>query len=253
MLASVCSLSLIGCGESAAPSASHASATAATPSLTAISTPATRSLAATDGKARLKYVAIGDSYTIGTSVKPRERWPNQLVRTLNPGLGLELLENLGVNGATSADVIDGQLDQLRDLDPDFLSLLIGVNDVVRGVDIDVYRANLRSIFAALLEQVAAGRILIVTTPDYTLTPQGSEYGDPSRQSAQIHAFNEALRKEGALLQLLVVDITPVSDRVPDDRSLVADDGLHPSGKQYAAWVELIAPSVRKLLRAGNAP
>jgi lysophospholipase L1-like esterase len=255
VLASLCSLSLVGCSASVVPGTARPSA--ATPAPTTAATGAATSTAhspqPTEGVATLKYVALGDSYTIGTSVKPRERWPNQLARTLNPSVNLELVDNLGANGYSTQDVIDHELQQLPSLRPDFLSLLIGVNDVVRGVDIDDYRSHLRTIFAALLEQVPANRILLVTTPDYTLTPQGAEYGDPARQSAKIHVFNDALRDEGAKLQLLVVDITPVADTVPDDRSLVADDGLHPSGKQYAAWVELIAPPVRKLLRGATTP
>ena len=251
MLASVCSLSLAGCSASAVPSASPASATApATPSGRAPSehpVPATPGGDRPSATATLTYVALGDSYTIGTSVKPRERWPNQLVRTLNPAAGLDLVENLAVNGASTEDVIDDQLDQLPALDPGFVSLLIGVNDVVRGVDIDTYRTNLRTIFHAMLEAVPANRILLVTTPDYTLTPHGADYGDPARQSARIHTFNAVLAKEAAQLQLLVVDISGVADRVPDDASLVADDGLHPSGKQYAAWVDQMATSVRMLL------
>ena len=129
------------------------------------------------------YLALGDSYTIGSSVKPRERWPNQLVRTLGATTGLTLQENLAVDGATTKDVIANQLDDLTRLDPGFVSLLVGVNDVVRNVDIDTYRANLRTIFHALLEVVPANRILLITTPDYTLTPHGNDYGDPARNSS----------------------------------------------------------------------
>jgi lysophospholipase L1-like esterase len=150
-------------------------------------------------------------------------------------------------------VIDDQLDELPGLNPGFVSVLVGVNDVVRGVDIDTYGTNLRTIFHALLDVVPANRVLLVTMPDYTLTPNGADYGDPARQSARIRTFNAVLEKEAAQQQLLVVDITGVADRVPDDPSLVADDGLHPSGKQYAAWADQMAPSVRMLLRPGHGP
>jgi len=263
VLASVCSLSLAGCSSSApaieptgsAPSPARTLAVQATP--VADSGAATAAAAATPTPsatpAPIAYVALGDSYTIGTSVKPRERWPNQLARTLGPATGLTLEENLAVDGDSTKEVIANQLSELPRLDPGFVSLLVGVNDVVRNVDIDTYRTNLRTIFNALLEVVPANRILLVTTPDYTLTPHGSDYGDQARQSARIHTFNAVLAKEAAQLQLLVVDISGVANRVPEDASLVAADGLHPSAKQYAAWVDQMAPSVRMLLSGGSTP
>ena len=87
----------------------------------------------------LRYVAIGDSYTIGTAVTETERFPNQLVARLP---GLELVANLGVNGFTSDDVIRLELPQLAALRPEVVTVLIGVNDVVQGVPVLAYRDNL---------------------------------------------------------------------------------------------------------------
>jgi len=95
--------------------------------------------------------------------------------------------------------------------------------------------------------MAPDRVLVVSTPDYTLTPQGPRYGDLERQSTRVRRFNAILREEAEARDLGFVDIMPVADRVPDDLTLVARDGLHPSGKQYAGWVELIAPKVRAML------
>lgn len=198
-----------------------------------------------------RYVALGDSYTIGTSVKPHDRWPNQLVRALRPDADLTLVQNLASNGATTADLIHEQLTKLDGLNPNVVSVLIGVNDVVRSVDMGAYRTNLRSIFTQLASLVPAGHVVVVTTPDYTLTPSGSDFGDPSRQSARIKAFNAVLEEEASQAGMLVVDITPVSNLVPGDPAQVASDGLHPSGKQYAGWVDLIAPQVREMLMGGN--
>jgi lysophospholipase L1-like esterase len=194
----------------------------------------------------LRYVAIGDSYTIGQGVRPRERWPNQLARSLGPGWGLELVANLGVTGATTQDVLSQQLAEMAAYQPGFVSLLIGVNDVVQGVPIDTYRRNLRTIVRHILGVVPRNRLLMVTIPDYTLAPAGPSYGGRG-MTVQVAAFNEAMRTEADADGVTCVDITPVADRVSSDESLVADDGLHPSAKQYAAWVELIVPNVRRLL------
>jgi lysophospholipase L1-like esterase len=196
----------------------------------------------------LRYVALGDSYTIGTAVAEDERWPNQLVRRLagHPP-ALELVANLAVNGYTSRDVIRRQLPRLATLGPGFVSLLVGVNDVVQGVDPEVYRTNVAAILDAMATSVPTGRIVVVTTPDYTVTPRGSDYGDPARQSAAIRVFNGIMTEASVKHEVAVVDVLDLSLDANADRSLVAEDGLHPSGVQYARWIDRIAPTVRLLL------
>jgi len=195
----------------------------------------------------LRYVALGDSYTIGTSVTESERWPDQLVARLAAATPLVLVANLGVNGFTSGDLIRSELPALAALRPDFVSVLIGVNDVVRGVAPENYSANVGVILDRLVGLLPANRIVIVSTPDYTLTPAGADYGDPVQQSAAIATFNQIERSAAESRGIAFVDISEVALRVPADRALVAGDGLHPSGKQYAGWVELVAPVVERLL------
>ena len=192
----------------------------------------------------LRYVALGDSYTIGTSVAEADRWPDQLGAR---GSGLELVANLGVNGFTTGDLIDVELPQLPGLRPQMITVLIGVNDVVQGMSASTYRDNVGHILGRLRELVPANRILIVTTPDYTVTPAGADYGDPQIQSAGIRERNELITQLAAAQGIAVVDIYDISLRAAEDRSLVAGDGLHPSGRQYGLWIDRIAPAIEGLL------
>jgi acyl-CoA thioesterase-1 len=202
----------------------------------------------TDEPGGLRYVALGDSYTIGISVRNEDRWPDQLVARLGTSpRGLRLVANLGANGFTSADVIAAELPRLGDLHPGFLSILIGVNDVVQGVPATTYRSNVGAILDDLLRHVTATRIVAVSTPDYTVTPAGAAYGDPVQQAAGIRANNAILAELAAARGIAFVDIYDLSLRAAGDRSLVAVDGLHPSGAQYALWVDRIAPVVEDLL------
>jgi lysophospholipase L1-like esterase len=194
--------------------------------------------------ALVRYVALGDSYTIGTSEAEVSRFPNQLVDRL---VGLQLVANLGVNGYSSAQLIDRELPQLEAHHPGFVTVLIGVNDVVRGVPADIYRQNLIEIFDSLLERLPANRIVVISTPDYTRTPQGAAFGDPAQQRAAIAAFNEIEQELAEARGIAFVDISSVADRADVEPDLVARDGLHPSGTQYARWVDLIAPVVETLL------
>ena len=199
----------------------------------------------------MRYVALGDSYTIGTSVGKAERWPNQLVAGLGarvPPTAVELVANLGVNGFTSADVIRTELPALPGLRPEVVSLLVGVNDVIRGVSAGAYEANVGRILEAAIELVGAGRTFGLTTPDYTVTPAGADYGNPIAVAARIREFNAVFTAAAEAHHVAVVDIHDLSLRAAADRSLVARDGLHPSGAQYALWVERIAPLVEAMAR-----
>jgi acyl-CoA thioesterase I len=197
----------------------------------------------------VRFVALGDSYTIGTSVADDERWPNQLVaRLAEDGVVLELVENLGVNGYTSADLIRDELPRLNELDPEFITLLIGVNDVVQGVPENAYGENVATILDELLGHVAADRIVCLATPDYTVTPQGASYGDPASQSVAIEHANGRMSEECQARGIVFIGETfELSRAAGDDPSLVADDGLHPSGAQYRQWVDVTLPVVRRLI------
>jgi len=197
----------------------------------------------------VRYVALGDSYTIGTSVTTVERWPDQLVSALGGDAGpLALVANLGVNGYTTADLIRDELPALEDLRPEFVTLLIGVNDVVQNVAPATYEANVVAILDRLLTRLPADRIVTVAIPDYTVTPAGADYGDPRRQHDTIVAANTTMARLAEERGIAFVDTFDLSLRAAGDRSLVADDGLHPSGDQYALWVERILPVVERLLR-----
>ena len=196
----------------------------------------------------LRYVALGDSYTIGTSVRVEERWPDQLVAAL-PGdpPPLALVANLGVNGCTSGDLIRVELPELARFDPGFATVLIGVNDVVQGVPASVYRANVDTILASLLRALPAGRIVTVATPDYTVTRAGADYGEPRERHDGIVHVNAIMEERAARYGIAFVDTFDLSLKARDDRTLVADDGLHPSGAQYALWVARITPVVAATL------
>ncbi len=196
----------------------------------------------------LRYVALGDSYTIGTSVQGAERWPDQLIAALGGAAApLTLVGNLAVNGFTTRDVIERELPALDPLQPGFVSVLTGVNDVVQGVPLPLYRERLSAILDHLLARLDAGRVIAVTTPDYTVTPAGADYGDPAERAAGIAAVNGVMAELTTGLGIALVDIHDISLEAATDLSLVAVDGLHPSGAQYARWVERIAPVVRGLV------
>ena len=196
---------------------------------------------------RVRYVALGDSYTVGTSVTAAESWPSQLVERVPE---LDLVGNIAVNGYTSDDMIKEELPQLDRLRPELVTVLIGVNDVVQRVSDLQYAGNVAVILEELLTRLPPERIVGVATPDYTLTTRGAAFGEPDQQSDAIVRFNAILREACETRRIrFVPDVFEISQTVMDDPSLVAADGLHPSGSQYAVWADAIAPVVSELLRS----
>jgi acyl-CoA thioesterase-1 len=197
----------------------------------------------------VRYVALGDSYTIGTSVATEDSWPERLVAALGPAEPtLELAANLGVNGYTSADLLRRELPELDRLRPEFVTVLIGVNDVVQGVRTATYARNVELILDTLLGRLGPEGIVAVATPDYTVMPSGADYGDPRRRHDAIVAVNVIMARLAGRRRIAYVDIFDLSLRAASDRALVAEDGLHPSGAQYGLWVERILPVVAERIR-----
>jgi lysophospholipase L1-like esterase len=189
------------------------------------------------------YLALGDSYTIGESVAPADRFPHQLAREL--GLGEPQI--IAKTGWTT-DELNAAIDAANPQGPfDLVTLLIGVNNQYRGRDAEQYRGE----FAALLQRAIgfaggeAKNVVVVSIPDWGVTPF-AEGRDRTQIATDIDRYNGINREETVRAGARYVDITAVSRR--GDPTLVADDGLHPSPAQYTEWVRLILPEARVALQ-----
>ena len=196
-------------------------------------------------KSSLKYVALGDSYTCGTGAKPSETWPVLLVRHLNDqGINIELSANPAHNGWTSQNVIDYELPVIEQIKPDFVTLLIGVNDWVQGVDSDAYHKNLSFILDKVQSHLPNKKnLVLITIPDFGVTPTGAMYSNGRNIAKGIAEFNAIIEKEAMQRGLKCVDIYPETQKMKNSAILIADDGLHPSALEYSKWEAIIFPVV----------
>ena len=198
----------------------------------------------------IRYVALGDSYTIGEGASLDESWPALLARHLrNEGIDVDLVANPSVTGWTTQDLIERELPVFRKAKPNFATLLIGVNDWVQGVDEKTFRRRFSFIVDEMLKVLGnKHRILIVTIPDFGVTPTGLKYGRGRNIAEGIASFNKIVVDESAKRGMRVVDIFDLSKKMRADPSLVAADGLHPSRKEYAEWEKVIFPVALNLLK-----
>jgi lysophospholipase L1-like esterase len=185
------------------------------------------------------YLALGDSYTIGESVDASERFPMHLAREL----GLAEPRIIAKTGWTT-DELNAAIDAANVTGTyDFVTLLIGVNNQYRGRSLGEYRTQ----FTGLLQRAIgfaggdASKVVVVSIPDWGVTPF-AEGRDRAKIAREIDDFNAVNREEARRAGAKWVDITGISRGT--DSALVARDGLHPSGRQYAAWAKAIAAEVR---------
>lgn len=198
----------------------------------------------------LHYLALGDSYTIGESVPASERWPVQLVGQLRRGgLIIDDPRVVAATGWTTDELSDGMDHAQLASAYDLITLLIGVNDEYRRRPAGGYRAA----FAALLERAIAlaghtpRRVVVVSIPDWGTTPFAKfDARGPERIADELDVYNAIARDETRRAGAYWVNITTVSRQ---HAKLVAPDGLHPSGAQYALWVDSILPVVQQALRS----
>ena len=194
-------------------------------------------------------LSLGDSYTIGQSVSEAERWPNQLVKALqDSGLDVEQPKIIARTGWTTTELLSGiqnsQLDSVYNL----VTLLIGVNDQYRGLGINYYRDGFVKLLNKAIEFTGndRNRVIVLSIPDYSVTPY-AQGGDTARIRQELDQFNSLNRELSLQAGVHYVNITPISRKALKDKTYLAPDNLHPSGKMYGEWVELVVLIAEKIL------
>lgn len=192
----------------------------------------------------IRYVAIGDSYTVATGIDEKDSWPSQLTQKLkSAGIEINLIEILGMRGATSQQTLNEVIPLLKNLKPEFISLLIGVNDWIReGVSSSKFKIRIKNLIDEIQSNLPPPRkLLLVTIPDFSCSPQKKNWGYGKSATNGITRLNKILNTEAVLRNLVIVDIYPLSQNLCSQFGMFSDDGVHPSALQYSKWVDLIFP------------
>ncbi|KAA0266325.1 MAG: SGNH/GDSL hydrolase family protein, partial [Chloroflexi bacterium] len=192
---------------------------------------------------------LGDSYTIGESVEEAERFPNQLAALLaDEGFSVEV-KIIARTGWTTDELWQGI--QKEDITPpyDMVSLLIGVNNQYRGRDIEEYREGFIFLLNKAIEYAGGDvkRVIVFSIPDWGVTPFAAGR-NTTQIASEIDAFNQVNLEESQKAGAHYVDVTPVSRKAEEDPTLVAGDGLHPSGKMYSEWAKSALPIALGILK-----
>ena len=182
----------------------------------------------------LRYLALGDSYTIGTGASDESHaWPSIIASRLEAEL-----TNPAVNGYTTLDLIREELPYVERVKPDLVSILIGVNDLVQGRTPDAYRKSLTTIYDEVAKD-ARRRVAAVSIPTWSYVPAAADFGGAQQVEKLTSLFNEIARDEATARGFTWVDIGPASTSNIGSKGWIASDQLHPGDAQYAAWADAI--------------
>lgn len=192
----------------------------------------------------VRFLALGDSYTIGQSVAVQDRWPQQLYDSLAArGYQMDSLEIIAQTGWRTDNLTGAMAAAQLDSNYTLVSLLIGVNNQYQGGSAAGYELPFELLLQAAIG-LAGGdkeRVFVLSIPDYGYTPFGQN--NTAQISMGINSFNAVNKQIAQQYGVPYFDITPISRQGLTDPSLVASDGLHPSGKMYREWVRLILASL----------
>ncbi len=188
----------------------------------------------------IRFIALGDSYTIGQSIDKSDRWPNQFIDSLfELGFDIEKNDILATTGWTTGKLLQALNDSDLIQDYNLVSILIGVNNFYQNQPVGTFRLELSKIidFALTLTNQDTSALFLMTIPDYGYTPFGESQKDVISENTNL--YNQIKDSTAKEYGIRLVNITPISRNGIIDPDLVANDGLHPSEKQYRLWVNMV--------------
>ena len=195
-----------------------------------------------------KYLALGDSYTIGQNVCETCRFPAQLKSKLQSGIsGAAIdLKIIAVTGWTTTNLKSAIASQNPSNDQDLVTLLIGVNNQYQNKPFSLYEQEFPELVTTsiALAKGDPNNVIVVSIPDYAYTPYGN---GSSSISMQIEQYNNFAKNYCLEHHIAFVNITDITQQGLNQPSLVASDGLHPSELAYARFVERLFPVARQML------
>jgi lysophospholipase L1-like esterase len=187
----------------------------------------------------VRYLALGDSFTIGTGSPEEASFPSRLAARLRARGAAVTLSNLGVNGYRTEELLAREAPQIGSFKPTLVTLAIGANDLVNGSSPEHYRAQVKLIFKEIdAAGVPHGRVIVLPQPDWSKSVVADSFGDRAKIHTMIESFNSILHEETQGFGARWVELWPLMVKQAE-QGLVAGDGLHPSAPAYEAWAAAI--------------
>ncbi len=199
--------------------------------------------------AQRKFLALGDSYTVGQSVEEKDRWSLQLIDLLKNDFYFTKHDIIARTGWTTEELIDAINAQKNTEQYDMVSLLIGVNNQYRGQSMDKYRTEFRALLNTSISfaKNQPKRVFVFSIPDWGTSPYGKN-GNSQKIGEEIDAFNNVAKNECQKMGIIFIDITEIS-RKNTAADYFASDQLHYSGKMHLLWAKEAIATAKNILKS----
>jgi len=198
----------------------------------------------------LTFLALGDSYTIGESVPIYENFPYQTVQLLRKnGISVHAPEIVAKTGWTTDELMAGINRTTFEKSYDIVTLLIGVNNQYRGKDPSTYKKEFEQLLNKAIAFAGGNKqhVFVLSIPDWGATPFAASR-DRIKIGNEIDLFNSINKKSTDAAGIAYISITEGSREATSNASLVAKDGLHPSGLEYGKWAEKLTDAILQSIR-----
>ena len=202
-------------------------------------------------KTTYKYLALGDSYTIGESVCGDCNYPKQLADSLNKTLNEKTsVKIIAKTGWTTTDLLDAIAAENPAKDYDLVTLLIGVNNQYQGKPFSLYEEEFTKLLKMAIDFAHAKpkNVIVLSIPDYGFTPFGQKSGKAETITKELERYNMYNEKIALEKGVYFENITPITQKGLENPALVASDGLHPSEVAYKMFVEKMFKKASEILR-----
>ncbi|MEX0316187.1 MAG: SGNH/GDSL hydrolase family protein [Allomuricauda sp.] len=193
-------------------------------------------------KDSISFLALGDSYTIGTGESKLNSWPFQFVaQSKKKKVVIETPKIIAKAGWTTTDLLDAIQAEQPNPNYELVSLMIGVNNQYQGINIEVFKKEFLSLLDKSIRFAKDNpdNVFVLSIPDWSITPF-ARFGDKKKIVRELNIYNSIIREETEKQGILFIDITKISKNALLNPSLIASDSLHPSKKMYRMWAKKIS-------------
>lgn len=199
---------------------------------------------------KLNYLALGDSYTVGEGVKYENSFPVQLVNDLKfDGIKIDSINIIAKTGWTTSKLIDS-LSTYNNKKYDLVTLLIGVNNQYRDLNISDYIVEFENLLLRSISYSKKSNVFVLSIPDYGVTPFAVDM-DREKISKEIDEYNRINKEISKKYNIEYFNVTDISRLAEFDSTLLTNDRLHPSKKMYKMWVNELKVKVSEVFLSGN--
>lgn len=192
----------------------------------------------------LVYVALGDSTGLGLGAQ-HGGYVERLLKRIKQRRTDVRLSNLCTAGATTAQVLKSQMNRFSETHAAFVTVGIGLNDLLQGVPEQEFANNYNEIVTRL--DKAGVPVVLVNLPDLTAAPAlaGLQHDDLKLRTQN---FNKLIEDIARSHHTRLVDLRNLKgDSIKTRTEYFSADGFHPSDSGYEAWTEAMWPVVEKLI------